>query len=153
MSDQAGDTGGKDRGRSKWTLVSTQGELEGSDDGTLSGSSSDFVHLEDEEVVSYHHKEPVASPGGSRLHCDISEAMAATSVDELVTTTDADDTVVPSDGVNNLSAHRRSLTTWDNCWFWDDDCIPKGNQAPPVWPAWLLALVPCHSGALVSCLW
>ena len=82
---------------------------QGSDDGTLSGSSSDFVHLEDEEVVSYHHKEPVASPGGSRLQCDISEAMAATSVDESVTTTDADDTVVPSDGVNNLSGTNRSL--------------------------------------------
>ena len=31
--------------------------------------------------------------------------------------------------VSAQSSPRLSLTTWDNCWYWDDGCIPQGNIA------------------------
>ena len=31
--------------------------------------------------------------------------------------------------VSAQSSSRLSLTTWDNCWYWDDGCIPQGNRA------------------------
>ena len=86
---------------------------QGSDDGTTSGSSSDFVHLEDEDVVSYHHKETVASPSGSGLQqndaeggFDASDAIASMGIDDLVTATC---TVAPPGEPDSLAGKRTSL--------------------------------------------